>query len=94
MQLVFHDDPSGFRGAIVNWVTGDEIPLASLHFDGSTLELQMEPDEAGRAAHKGETPTLEMKLVDDHFEGYWMNSVGEKLGGPLVPKLKMVRYRN
>ena len=93
MKLVFHDDPGAFRGAIVNWVTGAKIPLASIHFDGSTLELQMEPNEAGRAALKGETPTLVMKLVDDHFEGHWMNSIGEKAGGPRVPKLKMVPYQ-
>jgi hypothetical protein len=60
-------------------VTGDEIPLASLYFDGSTLEFQVKPDEAGRAAYKGETPTLRMKLVDSHFEGYWMSSIGEKV---------------
>jgi hypothetical protein len=30
----------------------------------------------------------------NHFEGCWRNSIGEKVGGPLVPKLKMVRYRN
>ena|SRR5271157_3343535 len=93
MKLVFHDDPGGFRGAIVNWVTGAEIPLASVQFDGSTLKLQMELDEAGRAALKGETPTLVMKLVDEHFEGDWMNSLGEKLGGPQVPKLKMVPHQ-
>jgi hypothetical protein len=51
------------------------------------------PDEAALAAYNGEIPTLIMKLVDDRFEGYWTNSSGEKLGGPLAPKLKMVRYR-
>jgi hypothetical protein len=93
MKLVFYDAAGALRGAIVNWVTGAEIPLARIHLDGSTLELQMEPDEPRRAALKGETPTLVMKLVDDHFEGHWMNSIGEKLGGPRVPKLKMVPYQ-
>src|SRR4051812_13715766 len=93
MKLVFHNDKGGCRGARVNWVTGAEIPLASLHFNGSTLKLQMELDEAGRAAYKGEIPTLIMNLVGDHFEGDWVNSISEKIGGPLAPKLKMVRYQ-
>jgi hypothetical protein len=93
VRLVFHDESTGLRGACVNWVTGEEVPLASLHFDGSTMELQMaEPDEAAKAAYGG-TPTLAMKLIDDRFEGYWTNSTGEKLGGPLAPKLKMVRQQ-
>jgi hypothetical protein len=93
VKLVFHNDHNGFHGAMVNWVTGDEVPLAHLHFDGSTLELQMEPDEASRAV-KEEIPTLIMTAVANHFEGYWMNASGEKLGGPLAPKLKMVPYRD
>jgi hypothetical protein len=94
VKLVFHNDHSGFHGAMVNWVTGVEIPLAYLHFDGSTLKLQMKPDEASRAAVKEEIPTLIMTAVENHFEGYWKNANGERLGGPLAPKLKMVPYRD
>jgi hypothetical protein len=86
VKFVFHDEPSGLRGAMVNWVTGDELPLATLRFDGFTLELQMKSDED----FKGENPTLTMSLVDEEFEGYWMNIGGEKLLGK---KLKMVRCR-
>ena len=40
IKIVFHNDHSGFHGAMINWVTGVEIPLAYLHFDGSTLKLK------------------------------------------------------
>ena len=89
IKIVFHNDHSGFHGAMINWVTGVEIPLAYLHFDGNTLELQMKPDEGSRAAVKEDIPTLIMTAGESHFEGYWMNASGEKLGGPLAPKLKM-----
>ena len=94
VKLVFHNDHNGFHGAMVNWVTGVEIPLAYLRFDGSILKLQMKPDEAKRAAVKEEIPTLIMIAVENHFEGYWMNASGERLGGPLARKLKMLPYRD
>ena len=89
VQLVFRREADSLRGAIVKWRTGDEIPLATLHFDGPTMRLQMQPDED----YTGEVPVLTMYLVDDRFEGYWMNSKGEPMDGPQSPKLKLVRYR-
>ncbi len=89
VQLVFRQDSDGLHGAIVKWGSGDEIPLASLHFDGSTLRLQMQPDEG----YAGELPTLTMEAVDDQFEGYWVNARGEREGGLRSPKLKLVRYQ-
>jgi len=85
VKFKFHDEPSGLRGAIVNWETGGEIALARLGFDGSSLEIQMTPDED----HQGENPTLTMKLEGEQFEGYWMNQGGSKL---LDRKLKLVQY--
>jgi hypothetical protein len=90
VQLVFRQEIDGLRGAIVKWKTGDEIPLASLHFDGSALRVQMQPDED----YAGEVPVLTMQLVEDRFEGYWMNSNGERMHGPQAPKLKLVRYQH
>ncbi len=90
VQLIFRQESDGLRGAIVKWGSGDEIPLASLHFDGSTLRLQMQPDEG----YAGELPTLNMEAVDDRFEGYWVNARGERQGGLRAPKLKLVRYRS
>ena len=85
MKLVFHAEPDGLRGSLVKWITGDRVPLAGLHFDGSTLELQMTPDE-----NTGKNPTLSLKLAGEQFEGYWMNSTDDK---PMGPKLKLVRHR-
>ncbi|HEY1758071.1 MAG TPA: hypothetical protein VGG72_22065 [Bryobacteraceae bacterium] len=84
VKFKFHDEPSGLRGAIVNWETGGEIPLARLRFDGSVLEIQMTPDDD----YEGEDATLTMKLEGKQFEGYWMNESGEKL---LDRKLKLVQ---
>ncbi len=89
VQLAFRQETDGLCGAIVKWGSGDEIPLASLHFDGSTLRLQMQPDEG----YAGELPTLTMEAVDDQFEGYWVNARGEREGGLRSPKLKLVRYQ-
>src|SRR5687767_15934558 len=77
VKLAFHAIAGGIRGAIVNWRNGDEIPLASLSFDGSRLELQMTPDEH----YRGEILTLKMSLVGGQFEGYWTNSANEKSRG-------------
>src|SRR5258708_5573135 len=85
VKLAFHAEPYGLRGAMINWRTGDEIPLASLCFNESLLELQMSPDNS----FQGETPTLRMNIVGEHFEGYWFNSANEQLP---TPKLKIVRY--
>ena len=86
VRLVFHNGPAGLRGAIVNWNTGDETPLASLRFDGSRLELQMNPD----AHSNGPMPTLVTSLAGDQFEGYWVGATTKQASGP---KLKIVRYK-
>jgi hypothetical protein len=64
---------------------------ASLNFDGSSLRLQMQHDQATGAAIGSDTPTLTMELVDDQLEGYWTNPNANK--PPLTPRLKMVRYQ-
>jgi hypothetical protein len=86
VRLVFHNDPAGLRGATINWNTGAEIPLASLRFDGSRLELQLNPD----ANSKRPMPTLVTSLAGDQFEGYWVDATTKQALGP---KLKIVRYK-
>ena len=78
VKLVFRNEAAALHGAAINWRNGDERPLASLRFDGSVLELQMEPG----------TPILRMTAANDQFEGYSIAPNGERLG----PKLKMIKY--
>jgi hypothetical protein len=82
VRFTFRNEPDGLRGSVVKWVTDEEIPLADLRFDGSSLELQMTPDEH----YKGEIPTLKMTLRGDQSEGGWTNQ-----DFPPAWKLKLVR---
>jgi hypothetical protein len=84
VDLVFHNEASGIRGAILNTLNSQEIPLASLEFDGSVLRLQMQAPEDKRRA---EMPTLVMRAINDKFEGCWVKSGTEPLG----PHVKIVR---
>jgi len=61
-----------------------QIPLASVQFDGSVLRLQMQAPEGKTQT---EMPTLVMRTTNDKFEGCWMKSATEQLG----PNLKLVR---
>ena len=86
VDLMFHSDAGQFRGAILNRLNGKEIPLASLQFDGLTLELQMQATDGKTQA---EMPILVMRAANVKFEGYWMKSATESLG----PKLKLLRAK-
>ena len=84
VDLVFYSEGGRLRGAILNRLNGQGIPLASLEFDGSVLRLLMQAPE-GR--FQAEMPTLVMRTINDKFEGCWMKAGTEQLG----PNLKLVR---
>lgn len=68
VDLVFHDEPGGLRGAVLSRRDGSEIPLRAVAFDGAELRLKMGP-AAGQTG--GEPPFLVMVPVADRFEGGW-----------------------
>jgi len=82
MDLVFHDEPAGLRGAVLSRRDGSELPLGSLTFDGAELRLKMRSVEGQPAS---ESPVLALKPVADHFEGAWEQPGAEHL------RLKLVR---
>ena len=86
MDLLFKIDIGQLRGAILNRNTGEEIPLAEVKFDGSTLQLQM---RAPTGTDQAAMPTLMMTKSNDKFEGHWRKSRSEIIG----PKLKLVRVK-
>jgi hypothetical protein len=84
MDLVFRDQGASLTGAVINRVTGGDIPLASLRFDGTTLTLQL-ADSSGKAA----PAVLTMTASGGKFEGQYVNGQSEPIG----PRLKLVRFR-
>ncbi len=84
VDLVFHTQPEGYRGAILRRDNGEEIPLAAVQFDGTILRLQM---AAPSGKPQAEMPWLSMVLTGGGFEGSYQDSTGAPMGG----KLKLVR---
>jgi hypothetical protein len=84
VDLVFHDEPAGLRGAILSRVDGSEIPLHTVAFDAGELRLKMSAPPGQPAA---DTPFLVMAAVSDRFEGGW-----DKPGTEHI-RLKLVRAR-
>jgi len=82
VDLVFHDEPTGLRGAILSRSDGSEIPLQSLAFTGEELRLRMSAP-SGQAAP--DPPFLVMAAVADRFEGGW------EVPGMEHIRLKLVR---
>jgi hypothetical protein len=76
--FVFRQDGGSLRGALINRVTGAEVPLDRLQFDGTILQLRL-PDQPIEYL-------LVMTRTGKKFEGSWMNAA-ERVG----PKLKLVR---
>lgn len=68
VDLVFHEDPTGLRGAILSRADGSEIPLQSLSFSGVELRLRMSGPLGQPAA---DVPFLVMAAVGGRFEGGW-----------------------
>jgi hypothetical protein len=82
VDLVFRGEQNVLSGAVINRSTGEDIPLASLKFDGNILTLQM-------AITRDSVPTiLTMTSKGGKFEGYWMRGATE-----IGPMLKLVRFR-
>ena len=86
MDLRFEGEGAQFRAAILNRVTGEQIPLAGAFFDGSELRLQM---HAPPGREPRDMPWLTMTRIDDTFEGHWRNVQGEMMG----LRLKVVRAK-
>jgi len=85
VDLIFHDEPTGLRGAILSRGDGSsEIPLHSVVFTGVELRLKMfaAPDQPA-----ADPPFLVMAPVADHFEGGW------DMPGTEHIRLKLVRAR-
>ena len=83
VDLVFHEDPPGLRGAVLSRRDGSEIALVEVALDGETLRLKMNPP--GQPI--GDTPFLVMAPVADRFEGSWDQPGLEGM------RLKLVRAR-
>ena len=67
VDLVFHDEPGGVRGAILSRRDGSEVPLHTVAFSGTELRLKM--SAPGQPA--ADPPFLVMVPVADRFEGGW-----------------------
>ena len=84
VDLVFHDEPAGLRGAILSHADGREVPLHTVAFDGAELRLKMFGPPGQPAA---DPPFLVLAPVGDRFEGNW-----DKPGVEHI-RLKLVRAR-
>jgi len=82
VDLVFHDEPDGLRGAVLSRADDRQLPLHTVTFDGVELRLQMLANPIPRRA---ESPYLVMRVTGDHFEGAW-----DALGAESC-RLKLVR---
>jgi len=68
VDLAFHDEQSGLRGAIVSRADGSEMPLESIAFDGQELRLRM---AAAPGPCAPTPPFLVMAAVAERFEVGW-----------------------
>ena len=84
VDLIFHDEPDGLRGALLSRVDDRQVPLHSLTFDGVELRLRM---SAAPIPTSAESPYLVMRVTTDHFEGAWDGPGTEHI------RLKLVRAR-
>ena len=84
VDFVFHDEPTGPRGAILSRNDGGEVPLQRVIFSGTELRLQMSPRPG---ASGSDLPFLVMTAVEDRFEGAWATPGAEG------PRLKLIRAR-
>ena len=82
VDLIFHEDPAGLRGAVLSRVDDREMPLHSVAFDGLELRLRMSATPIPRDA---EPPYLVMRVSADHLEGAWDRPGTEHI------RLKLVR---
>jgi len=85
VDLVFHDDADGLRGAIRSRVDDTEIPLQAVTFSGGELRVQMAAPPGGLT---GDAPTLVMANAGGRFEGGWDMPGAEHI------RLKLIRARD
>jgi hypothetical protein len=82
VDLVFHDDTDGLRGAILSRHDGSEIPLQAVAVSDGNLRFKMGPAPGEPAT---DSPFLLLTAVEDRFEGAWDMPGAEHL------RLKLVR---
>jgi hypothetical protein len=85
VDLVFHDEADGLRGAILSRADGSEIPLQTVAFNGQELRVKMSVPRGQPAA---DPPFLVMAAVADRFEGGWDTPGAEHI------RLKLIRARS
>jgi hypothetical protein len=83
VDFIFRMQGTQLSGAVINRVTGGDIPLAKLKLDGNVLTLQM-ADASGKAV----PAILTMTANGTRFEGRYLNDKLEPLG----PMFKLVRF--
>jgi hypothetical protein len=84
VDLVFHEERGGLRGAVISRVDGRELPLHSVTFDGPELRLRMSVPPSQPDA---DLPYLVMRAVANRFEGAW-----DRPGAAHI-RLKLVRAK-
>ena len=85
VDLVFHDDPAGLRGALLSRIDDREMPLDSITFDGAELRLRMSGAPIGP---NRESPYLVLRATADHFVGGWDTPEAKRI------LLKLIRARD
>ena len=88
MDLKLYPTPEPFRAAIVNRVTGEDIPYAVAVFDGKTLTLQM--GTHGGPPNPG-MPFLRMTWDGTRFEGTYVDAAFQPV--PKAVQMKLVKSR-
>lgn len=79
--------PAPFKAAMVNRVTGADMPLAAATFDGKIMRLQMQA-RAGTA--QSEMPWLQLTWDGARFHGGWVDKDGKLVDGP-AGHLKLIK---
>src|SRR5688572_5861281 len=82
VDLVFYDEPTELRGAIVSRVDDREMPLHTVILNGPELRLRMSVPQAQPDV---DLPYLVMRALADRFEGAWNTPGTEHI------RLKLVR---
>jgi hypothetical protein len=82
VDLVFHDEPAGLRGAILSRVDGREVPLHSVTLNGPELRLRMSVPQGQPDV---EMPCLVLRSVADRFEGAWDTPGTEHIRIKMIP---------
>ena len=87
MDIRLYPSPAPLRAAIVNRVTGEDMPYSTAEFDGTTLRLGRRIGQAGSE----DVSWLQMKWDGVRFVGGYVDGKGNSIPGA-VP-LKLIRSK-